>query len=262
MVLNKKWFIGGGAAAVLLAGGIYGGTALAQTGSSSASATTTASASASASAKPLGTASTKPTASARAAQAQAGQQAFLAHLASRLGVSTDTVTNAMKGAAKDMVADEVKSGKLTQAQADQIDQKIDIGKFPLGVGHFAPPPGATGPRGAGFAPGQVLQAAATALNMQPKDLGSQLAQGKSLKDVAAAQNVPYATVATTITSAVKPGLDQAVSSGKLSATQEQNILAQIQSGTFNFPKGGPGPHGARPNGSARPKPAPSASSTP
>ena len=178
-------------------------------------------------------------------------------------MSTDAATSALKGAAKDVVADEVTSGKLTQAQADQIDQRIDSGKFPLGVGGFAPPPGAPGARGAGFAPGQVLQAAATALNMQPKDLGAQLAQGKSLKDIAAAQNVPYANVATAITNAVKPGLDQAVNSGKLSSMQEQNILAQIQSGTFSFPKGGgPGPRGVRPNGSARPKPAPSASSHP
>lgn len=249
MNFPNKWLIGSGAA-VLLAGGIYGGTALAQSsGSPSPSPSAAASASASG----------KPNASARAAAAQAAQADFIQHLASRLNISTDQVTAALKGAAKDSVADRVKAGTITQQQADKIDQRIDSGPGILGFGGGAGrrPGGPGGPKAA-FGGGKVLPAAAAALNMQPSDLMSQLRSGKTLQDIAKAQNVDFSKVSAAITNAVKPGLDQAVANGKLTQQQEDAILARISSGQF------PGPRGARPNGrpSHGPRPAGSASPSP
>lgn len=232
MVLNKKWFIGSGAGAVLLAGSIYGGTALVH-------AQTAASPSSSASAS----------AGARGAAAQQAQQNFIQHLATRLNISPDAATTALKGAAKDSVADQVKAGKLTQAQADKIDANIDSGKFVPGAfgGRF----GHGGPH-AGIGRGGVLNAAATALNLKPADLMSQLRSGKTLQQIAQAQNVPFANVQTAITNAVKPKLDQAVASGKMTAQQEQNILSRVTSGDFGARGKGVGPHGRGPNPSASP----------
>src|SRR6266571_688035 len=105
MVLNKKWIIGSGAAAVLLAGGIYGGTALAQSAPPSAK----PSAAASAAAKP----------------GAPDRQAFLQHLAQRLNISVDALQNAFKGAAHDSVADALSAGRITQDQANQANQRID-----------------------------------------------------------------------------------------------------------------------------------------
>ena len=237
MVLNKKWVIGSGAAAVLLAGGIFGGTALAQSVPPSAK----PSAAASAAAKP----------------GAPDRQAFLQHLAQRLNVSVDALQNAFKGAAHDSVADSLNAGRITQDQANQANQRIDSrqGPGPVGFG-FRPGGPGHGP-GGGFAPGQALNAAAGALNMQPGDLMSQLRQGKTLADVAKAQNVDLSKVTSAVTSAIKPQLDQAVANGRLSADREKEILDRINSGQFP----GPGKFGARPGRSGGPaaSPKPSAS---
>ena len=239
---KRKLILGGTVTALFVAGGVYASTAFAQSTSPSASPSTSASASASASAS--GSASAKP---------NAPSSTFLSHLASRLNISQDQLTTAMKGAAHDAVNDAVAAGKLTQQQATQINQRIDSGKGPgFGFG-FGARPG--GPRGA-FGGGQAIQAAAKALNMQPSDLMQQLRSGKTLAQIAQAQNVQLSTVTTAITNAVKPGLDQAVSSGKMTQQQETNILNQISSGQF------PGGHafGPGPRGSARPSASPSAGS--
>jgi hypothetical protein len=255
MNFSKKWLIGSGTA-VLLAGGIYGGTALAQSASPSSSPS----------------ASAKPNASARAAAAQQAETNFIQHLASRLNISTDQVTTALKAAAKDSVADRVKAGSITQQQADQVDSRIDSGQFPLGFAGRPGPKGAGGPwpngKGQGgprgfFNPGTVINAAAGALNMQPSDLMSQLRSGKTLQDVATAQNVDFSKVTTAITNAVKPGLDQAVASGKLTQQRETDILTRITNGQFPGPRGGARPagrpgRGPAPSGPASPSPSASA----
>lgn len=263
MRITKRWALSGAAAGVLLAGGIYGGTALAQTSSSSASPSVSASAGVSAPrSRPTPTASQQ----ARAAQAQADQQDFISHLASRLNTSTDAVTAALKNAAKDAVADQVKAGKLTQAQADQIDQRIDSGQGGVPGFGFGPGPGGPGgPHGGpGFDGQAAVNAAATALNLQPSDLQSQLRSGKSLKDIAAAQNVDLSKVTAAITNAIKPQLDQQVQQGHLTSQQETGILNNIAAGNFPGPRGGGpdgpgGPRGPRPGGSAAPATSASAS---
>ena len=225
MVFNrgKKLGVGGAVAALLVAGGVYTSTAFAQSASPPAS----------------GSAS--------------GQQAFVNHLASRLGISdTSKVQQALKDAAKDSVADQVTAGKITQAQAAQIGQRIDSGRGPGGFGFGArpggpgPKPGPNGkpggPRG-GFGGGQILNAAAGALNMTPDALRQQLQLGKSLKDVAGSN---WSSVQAAITTAAKAQLDPLVSSGKMTSTREQDIINRLASG--NFPRG----RGPRPSGSASP----------
>jgi len=191
------------------------------------------------------TTGTSPSPKPNSQAGQAARQNYLQHLASRLNVSVDALTSAMKGAGHDSVADAVKAGTLTQAQADKINQRIDSGQGGpfLGVGSLGPRPG--GSNGAGPR-AQILPAIAKALNLQPADLMSQLRSGKSLSAIASAQNVSLSTVS----SAVKAQLDPLVSSNKMTATQESNILSQISSGNLPAPRG---PHGQRPN-NASPKP--------
>ncbi len=221
MVFNrgKKLAVGGAVAALLVAGGVYASTAFAQSSSPPAS----------------GSAS--------------GQQAFVNHLASRLGITdTSKVQQALKDAAKDSVADQVTAGKITQTQATQIDQRIDSGKGP---GGFGPRPGGPGPNGkpggprGGFGGGQILNAAAGALNMTPDALRQQLQSGKSLKDVAGSN---WSSVQQAITTAAKAQLDPLVSSGKITSTREQDIINRLTSGNFAAGR----PHGPRPSGSASP----------
>lgn len=235
MKLSRKAVLGSGAAGIALAAAIYGGTAFAQTATPSGSS---------------------------AASGTSNYQTFVQHLASRLNLGQSQVDSAVKGAEGDVLADAVKAGKLTQAQADAITQRIQNGGG-FGVGfamHGRPGPG--GPGGQARPTGivqrdTVTNAAAAALNMQASDLTTQLRNGKSLKDIATAQNVDFSKVQAAITAAVKPQLDQAVSSGKLTAQQETDILARITSGDLGRR---PGPAGrVRPSGT--PRPAPSASAT-
>jgi hypothetical protein len=217
MVFNrsKKLLLGGTLSALFVAGGVYASTAFAQSTSPSAS--------------PSG--------------APTGQQAFVNHLASRLGIGdTSKVQQALKDAAKDSVADQVAAGKLTQAQATQIDQRIDSGKGPgFGFGSRPGPSGNPGGTRGMFGGGQILNAAAGALNMTPQALQQQLRSGKSLKDVAGSN---WPAVQQAITTAAKAQFDPLVSSGKMTSAQEQNIITKLTSG--NFPR----PHGPRPSGSA------------
>jgi len=241
--INRNIAISSGLAAVLAAGSIYAGTAFAQAQSSGASPSPSATSSA-------------------AGSGFNGRSSFLQHLAQRLGISQDQVQTAIKTASKDAVADAVSAGRLTQAQADKIDQRIDNGQggFP---GAFGRGPG--GPRPNGARPGArpngaaVLNAAAGALNMQPADLRTQLRSGKSLKDVAAAQNVDFSKVQAAITNAVKPQLDQAVQAGKLTQQQETNILNRITSGNFPPTPGRGFARGPRPSASAGSSPSASPS---
>ena len=242
---GKKVLAGSTAAALLIAGGVYASTAVAQSAPASTS--------------------PSPSASASASGAAAGQQAFVNHLASRLGLDVSKVQQALKDAAKDSVADQVASGRISQAQADKIDQRIDSGQGgPFGFGRRPGGPGGARPNGqpgarGGFGGGQLLNAAAGALNITPDSLRQQLQSGKSLQDIAGSN---WPAVQQAITTAAKAQLDPLVSSGKMTSQQEQRIIDRLTSGTFPRPRG---PRGPRPSGSDSPasaSPAASASASP
>src|SRR5262245_33624813 len=59
------------------------------------------------------------------AAVQQRHQDFLNDLSAKLGKSASDVLAAFKSAEKDMVANDVKAGRITQAQADQANQRID-----------------------------------------------------------------------------------------------------------------------------------------
>lgn len=72
-------------------------------------------------------------------------QLFLEKLAARLGVTVDKYNEAVKGARLDVLNQQVKDGRLTQDQANQIQQRWD--KAPAGASGFGMGPGMMGPRG-------------------------------------------------------------------------------------------------------------------
>src|SRR5712692_3258296 len=113
---------------------------------------------------------TAPTAPA----APAACQQYMQALAQHLGVSVDKLTQAGKDAAKDMVDQAVKDGRLTADQATAAKQRIDqaqgscgFGGFGFhgfgGFGGFGFPPfggphgsGPNGPQGPRQGPGRVI----------------------------------------------------------------------------------------------------------
>jgi AraC-like DNA-binding protein len=157
----------------------------------------------------------------------AEQKAFLDDVAGRLHVSTDQLTEALKGAAQDRIDAAVQAGRLTQAQADRIKQRVaQSGGLPL----LGP-----GPRGLhrpfdrpgfgrmAFGPGAGIKAAASYLDLTPQKLFTALRGGKSLADVANDQGKSVDGLKAAMKAAETARLDKAVTDGRLTDAERTRI---------------------------------------
>jgi hypothetical protein len=172
--------------------------------------------------------------------------AFFESLAKHLGVSTEKLRDATKAAATDQVDAALAAGTITQAQADELKARIQAGDAPLfGFGGF-------GFHGGPHHFAHHLSAAATYLGLTEAQLREQLAAGKSLADVAEAQDKSVDGLKQAIVAGAKAQLDKAVDAGTLTSAQAAAMLERLQEhvddlvdGTFMRPHGGPGFRGDR-----------------
>jgi hypothetical protein len=172
-------------------------------------------------------------------------QTFLDTFASKLGVSTDTLLPAAKAGATAAVDAAVAAGDLTAEVGAEIKTRIAAangdGCALLGArfGHFGHKVGRH------IFSGDLLDAAAGALKLSRDALTTELRSGKSLKEVATAQSVDYATVSKAVLDAAKADLDKAVAAGNLTQTKADQMLSNLSGAleSGDFPKG-PG-HGWR-----------------
>ena len=150
---------------------------------------------------------------------------FRKNLAGRLNISEDQLQTAISGAVSDTTAQMVKDGKLTQSQADHLNALS--AEFSKGV--TFPPDANVISQVAGLVPlsldqfKQIENDVAASLKLQTSELETQIKAGKSLTDIAAAQNVDIQTVKDTLLKSLKTQLDAAVKAGKLTQTQEDQI---------------------------------------
>ncbi len=150
------------------------------------------------------------------------RQAFIDDVAKRLHVSPTELNNALKGAYQDQLNQAVKSGKLTQAQANKIKQRIGQRPLaPIGFGHR----GFFGHR-AGMRVG-ALDGAAKYLGLTDAQLLAQLRSGKSLAQIATAQHKSVSGLTSTLKADITARLDKAVAAKMLTSAQEQKILGRI-----------------------------------
>jgi hypothetical protein len=137
-----------------------------------------------------------------------GQQArpFTRALADVLGITPSQLQDDRKTALNQVLDAAVANGRLTQEQADQIRQHPK--------------------RSAAFLRGAlpVFEAAADTLHMTKEELRTEVSGGKSLADIAAAQNVSVDQLKAGITAEIKERLDQAVVIGRISQDRENKIL--------------------------------------
>lgn len=148
---------------------------------------------------------------------------------------------------------EVASGEHTQAEADarlaavtsEIDARLSTPGLPMGGrdGH--------GPRGGRGA--FMTDALAKVLKLSTSELRTQLQTGKSLADVAKAQNVDIDDVKTVLMSDFKQHLADEVKSGEHTQAEADQKLAEFTSKLDDMvnrvgPAGGPGMGGGRGHG--------------
>src|SRR5216683_4779106 len=153
---------------------------------------------------------------------------FMHNFAVEIGKSQAEINAAFQKAVADTLADEVKSGQITQAQADAIKKKL-ANQTPCTLPSTAAR-GGGGDKALGAYMQQYLSAAAAALGVSQTQLMTDLKNGQSLSQVAAAQHVTEADFRTRLIANLKPALDQAVTDKKLTAAQEQMIINRLQTG--------------------------------
>ncbi len=145
------------------------------------------------------------------------RQAFENDVAKRLNVSPQQLNGAMQAAFLDRLNAAVAAGKLTQTQADRIKQRVQNGATPWLLGRLGHRAG----RGA------RLSVAAQYLGLSRQQLVTQLRAGKSLAQIAPAQGKTVAGLNAAMLAAAKTRLDKAVSTGRITAAQEQQRLARL-----------------------------------
>lgn len=168
-------------------------------------------------------ASTDPVA---AAQPSALCTEFISHFSADLNTSQTALDAAFQKAIGETLADQVKNGKLTQAQADKIKARL-AGKTPCAIAGALHP--AAGANLAKYRQA-LLSAAASALGITDATLKSDLAKGMSLSQIAAAQHVTEAQFRTSLISNLTPLLDKAVAAKLLTPAQEKKIINRLQKG--------------------------------
>jgi transposase-like protein len=135
------------------------------------------------------------------ADRQAQHEQFLSSVAAKLNVTVDQLKQAMQ----------------------QTRQELGFpGHGPGGPGGPNHPGGPAGPGGRGMG----LEAAAQAIGIDANQLRQEI-PGKSLADVARAHNVDPSTVANAIKNQVTARIDQAVTAGRLSADQANQMKQNI-----------------------------------
>jgi hypothetical protein len=149
---------------------------------------------------------------------------FLTHLSTDLSTSQAAVDAAYQKAIGETLADEVKSGKLTQARADAIQKRL-AGKAPCAlIAGLQPRPGL------GAFAAALRSAEASALGISEPTLKADLANGMTLSQIAAAQKVTEAQFRDRLIAQLKPVLDAAVTNKKLTPAREQAIIKRLQIG--------------------------------
>ncbi|ACV58089.1 hypothetical protein [Alicyclobacillus acidocaldarius] len=179
----------------------------------------------------------------------------IAQLASQAGVSTSTlVANLENKAASDLQAD-VASGALTSEQASHLESRVDRaiqawvnGKWPAGWDKVRP-------RGMGAWRRDLIATAAQDLHLSTSSLIADLRKGQTLAEIAAVQGVSTSTLISDLENAAQADIQQAVSDGKISASEAQAMSGRIDTwitdwvnGTLPHPSGAHLP-GAQPTSS-------------
>jgi hypothetical protein len=169
-------------------------------------------------------------------------KAVVEDTAEQLGVDADELSDALKKALENRVDAAVAAGSLTKEQGEALKARIESQDYPLlggggfRFGHHG------GPGGHGFG---HLDAAATYLGLTEAELRTQLSDGKTLADVAKAKGKTVDGLVSALVADEKKELDEAVSSGRLTQAQADEILENAEERFTDMVNGAMPEHGLR-----------------
>ena len=154
------------------------------------------------------------------AQLESGKT--LAQIASALGKSVSGLEDVIYADAKTHLDQAVANGKLTADQEQTMLAELKS--------HLDDMVNSTGPHMTvkGVGGGPLGEAAAAYLELTPAELRAQLESGKTLAQVAADQGKSLEGLKAAILAGAKTDLDAAVAAGKITAAQEQRMLADLE----------------------------------
>ena len=163
------------------------------------------------------------------------QKAVIDDAAKQLGVQPDKLQSALQQALVNRIEQAVKDGRLTRAQADQLEARIKAGDVPLTPGFgYGGGPGGFGHHGRGDGPGHggfgvfrdASAAAQSYLGATDQQLRDALQSGKSLADVAKDKGKTTAGLQKAMVDSITKSADQAVKDGKLTKQQRDDLVAK------------------------------------
>ena len=152
-------------------------------------------------------------------------QAIVNDAAKQLGIEPSKLSAALRKALENRVDEAVAAGRLTKEQGAELKARIESGDVPL----FFAPGFRGGPHGGHhFGVFADLGVAAKYLGLTDAELRTALEGGKSLADVAKAQNKSVDGLVDALLAAAKTRLDQAVEKGRLTKAQETEMLSGLK----------------------------------
>jgi hypothetical protein len=161
----------------------------------------------------------------------AESKAIVDSAAKQLGVQPSALSSALKKALNDRVDAAVAGGRLTKEQGAELKARIASDDFPL----FGPPGMGGGHFGHHGGPG--LDAAAKYLGLTEAKLRTELESGKTLAQVAKAQDKSVDGLIAALKADAKQKLDAAVKAGRLTQAQETRMLADLDQRLGDFVNG-------------------------
>ena len=179
-----------------------------------------------------------------ATQSSGDHEAFLADVAKRLGVQQTELESALEQASIARVDAAVEAGRLTEAQAEEIKERIEAGD-----GHLLGGPMFGGRMehhiGHPLDMGAAKKAAATYLGMTQQQIRRAHLAGTSLAELAEKRGKSLDGLKAAMVAAAKKALDQAVTAGRITSEERERIAENLSEridawveGTFPGPRGG------------------------
>ena len=169
---------------------------------------------------------------ANAATPEEESESLLDDVAEELGVEPARLSDALTQAYENRLDEAVQSGELTQAEADELRDRLEAGDVPLLRGLH-------GPRGqhGGLHLHAGLDAAATYLGVAEAELRESLGDGDTLAEVARAEGKSVDGLVDALVAEAREGLDAAVESGRITSAQRDELAADLDERITAFVNG-------------------------